>query len=69
VNKVRVSSKFQMVIPREVREKQKIKAGQELIVIEQGRGFMVIPSVTIAEMEGAFPDLSLDGIREEEDRF
>jgi len=58
-----------MVIPREVREKQKIKAGQELIVIEQGRGFMVIPSVTIAEMEGAFPDLSLDGIREEEDRF
>lgn len=69
MNKVRVSSKFQMVIPREVREKQKIKAGQELIVIEQGRGFMVIPSVTIAEMEGAFPDLSLDGIREEEDRF
>jgi AbrB family looped-hinge helix DNA binding protein len=69
MNKVRVSSKFQIVIPRGLRERQKIRSGQELLVIEQGRGFIVIPSVEIAEMEGAIPGLSLDGIREEEDRF
>jgi len=67
--KVRVSSKFQIVIPRGLRERQKIRPGQELYVLDQGVGFTVLPDVDIVEMEGAIPGLPLDGFREEEDRF
>ena len=69
MDKVRVSSKFQIVIPRGIRERQRIRPGQELFILEQGLGFTVIPDVDIAEMQGAIPGLPLDGIREEEDRF
>jgi AbrB family looped-hinge helix DNA binding protein len=69
MDKVRVSSKYQIVIPRQVREKLKIRKGQEFFVIEQGLGFLAIPDVDIAELEGAIPGLPLDGFREETDRF
>lgn len=69
MDKVRVSSKFQIVIPRGLRERLRIRSGQEFYVIEQGHGFTVIPDVDIVKMEGAIPGLPLDGIREEEDRF
>ena len=69
MGKVKVSSKFQIVIPREVREKLKIHKGQEFFVLEQGTGFLAIPDVDITELEGAIPGLPLDGFREETDRF
>lgn len=68
VDSVTVSSKFQVVIPKAVRERQSIRAGQRLFVLDQGIGIALIPDIDIRKLRGAIPGLSLDGIREEEDR-
>jgi AbrB family looped-hinge helix DNA binding protein len=69
MDKVRVSSKFQIVIPRALREKHKIRKGQEIFVLDQGLGITLIPDIDIAELRGSIPGLPLDGFREEEDRI
>ncbi len=62
---VKVSSKYQIVIPREVREAMGIHKGQTVSVIPVGNVIEIVPDCNIAEMEGVFPELTLDGIREE----
>ncbi len=68
VDSVTVSSKFQIVLPKAFRKRQSIHAGQRLFVLDQGFGITLIPDVDIRKLKGAIPGLSLDGIREEEDR-
>jgi AbrB family looped-hinge helix DNA binding protein len=65
---VKVSSKYQIVIPREVREALRIRKGQMVSVVPIGNVIEIVPDRDISEMEGIFPSLSLDGIREERDR-
>jgi len=49
---VTVSSKFQIVIPREVRESMKIKPGQKLGVVAGEFSISLLPERSIKEMEG-----------------
>ena len=49
---VKVSSKFQVVIPKEVREKLKVRAGQKLQVILYLDRIVLIPQRNIREMKG-----------------
>lgn len=49
---VKVSSKFQVVIPKEVREKLEIKAGQKLQLIQYLDRIEFIPQKNIKEMKG-----------------
>lgn len=67
--RVRVSSKYQVVIPREDRERLHIEKGQYVNVFSIGSRLVVVPDVDIADMKGSMPGLSLDGIRDEEDRY
>jgi AbrB family looped-hinge helix DNA binding protein len=69
MNEVTVSSKYQVVIPLEIRTEMSIRKGQKMRVIRCGNRIELIPKRTIAEMEGAFPGLSSEGLRDEEDRF
>jgi len=66
---VRVSSKYQMVIPREIRKKHRIQKGQVLDVFSVGSHIAVVPEVDAAKLKGAFPEIKLEGFREEEDRY
>jgi AbrB family looped-hinge helix DNA binding protein len=52
VSAVKVSSKFQVVIPKEVREKLEIKAGQKLQLIQYLDRIEFIPQKNIKEMKG-----------------
>jgi AbrB family looped-hinge helix DNA binding protein len=52
VNVVKASSKFQAVIPGEVREKLEIKAGQKLQFIPYMDRIEFIPQKNIKEMKG-----------------
>lgn len=69
MNDVTVSSKFQVVIPRDLRAEMHIRAGQKMRMLRCGNRIELIPVRTIAEMKGAFPGLSSEGIRDEDDRF
>jgi AbrB family looped-hinge helix DNA binding protein len=52
VKTIKVSSKFQIVIPKEVREKLKVRAGQKLQVILYLDRIVLIPQRNIREMKG-----------------
>jgi len=66
--RVKVSDKYQIVIPREVRKALAIHKGQMVSVIPVEGVIEVVPDQDISEMEGIFPGLTLEDIREETDR-
>jgi AbrB family looped-hinge helix DNA binding protein len=52
MNAVTVSPKFQIVIPRQVRESLGIRPGQKVQVIQYGNRIELIPMRPIAETRG-----------------
>lgn len=69
MDQVTLSEKYQIVIPRRQRDRLKLRKHQKMVVIEIEHGLVLIPEMDVAGMRGMFPGLSLDGIREESDRF
>ncbi len=69
VAKVRVSSKFQIVIPREIREKLDLKPGEQIVMIEKAGVIHLIPQKPIRQMRGFVKGGDTQNIRDEEDRF
>jgi AbrB family looped-hinge helix DNA binding protein len=66
---VTVSSKYQVVIPQDVREKMNLKPGQKVIVVEKGGVVHLIPEKPIKELRGFVKGVTTDKLRHEEDRF
>ena len=67
--KVKLSSKFQIVIPVEIREKMDLKAGMELVMVEKAGVIHLVPQKPIKQMRGFVKGGDNRNIREEEDRF
>jgi AbrB family looped-hinge helix DNA binding protein len=63
---VKISPKFQVVIPREVREKLRLVAGQKMQVIAYGNRIELIPERDIAEMKGFLKGMDTAVAREED---
>lgn len=68
MNTVTVSSKFQVVIPKEVREGVGLKAGTMMEVITYGNRIELIPIQPIRNLKGLFKGLNTD-IDREDDRL
>ncbi len=66
---VKISSKFQVVIPEEVRKKANIRPGQKVVVIEKDGIISIIPQRDLRNLKGSMKGLSTKDIREEGDRF
>jgi len=66
---VTLSSKFQVVIPRDVREKMHLKPGQKIFVIEKDGIVHLIPQRPIKEMRGFLRGVDINKLRDEEDRL
>ena len=66
---VTVSSKYQVVIPQEVREKMNLKHGQKIIVIEKDGVVHLIPEKPLKELRGFIKGITTEKLRHEEDRF
>jgi len=69
--KVKLSSKFQIVIPREIRQKLNLKPGEEIVMIENAGTIHLVPQKPIKQMRGFVKGGNTQNIREgqEEDRF
>ncbi len=63
-----VSSKYQIVIPKEIRERHNIQPGQKLQFIEIGNRVELIPVEPIQNAYGFLPHLNTNDYRDEEDR-
>ncbi len=66
---VTVSPKFQVVIPKEIREDLNLRAGERLVVIEKGGTIHLIPVGKIKSMRGFISNVSLKELRDENERF
>ena len=66
---VTVSSKFQIVIPKSIREKIGLKPKEKLIVVEKDGIITLIPQLPIKEMKGFAKGVQAGEIRDESDRF
>jgi len=63
---VTVSPKYQVVIPKTVRESLKLRPGQKMQVIEYGGRIEFIPERDINELRGFLKGINTDFEREED---
>lgn len=63
-----ISSKFQVVIPRSIREQFHLKPGQKLMFIPLNKTIKIVVVPSIEEAQGMFPGIDTNVEREEEDR-
>jgi len=62
-----ISSKYQIVIPRAVREEFHLKPGQKLMFIPYHKSIRLVIVPPIEEALGLFRGLNSNALREEED--
>lgn len=64
-----ISSKFQIVIPKSVREKLRLHPGQRLQVIENSGYITLVPEVPLKSLKGFVKGMDKTAIREKKDRM
>jgi len=69
MNSVTLSTKYQLVIPREVRERLDLEPGAKLTVIEKGGVLYLIPERPLAELRGVARGTRRKGLRDKKDRL
>ena len=69
MNTVTLSTKYQLVIPRDVRERLDLEPGAKLTVIEKGGVRYLVPERPLAELRGVARGTRRKGLREKKDRL
>ena len=64
-----LSSKYQISIPKAIREEQHWEAGQEFVFIPKGKGVLVMPVPDLKQLAGLARGARTDGYRDRKDRF
>ena len=67
--RTRVSSKYQVVIPKEVREHHGVKPGLEMQVISKGSSIILVPYRPLSRFRGILRGMPTEGHREKKDRI
>ncbi len=66
--RTRVSPKYQVVIPKEVRESLGLRVGQELQVVSKGGVMTFIPERPLSSLRGFAKGIRTNDLREKKDR-
>ena len=64
-----LSSKFQISIPKAVRDEVHWEAGQEFVFIPKGRGVLVMPVPELSDLAGIAKGARNEGYRDRKDRY
>ena len=64
-----LSSKYQVVIPKEVRKQLKLKSGQRLQIVVRGGIITLVPDHSLEELRGSFKGMRTEGLREDGERI
>jgi AbrB family looped-hinge helix DNA binding protein len=64
-----ISSKFQVVIPKDVRRKLGLRPKQKLLVMEKAGILYMIPQQPLEELQGFAESVAVEGYREKGERF
>ena len=68
-NTATLSSKFQISIPKAVRDDRRWKAGQQFVFIPKGTGVLLVPVPERTELAGIAKGAKPENYRDREDRF
>jgi AbrB family looped-hinge helix DNA binding protein len=63
-----LSSKFQIVIPKEVRERLRLSPRQRFQIFDRGGLIVLVPEVPPHQLRGFLKGMDASGIREKKDR-
>lgn len=63
---VKISPKFQVVIPKKIRESMQLQPGQQMQVIEYGNRVELIPCKSMESMRGFMKGIDIEFTREDE---
>jgi AbrB family looped-hinge helix DNA binding protein len=63
---VKISPKFQVVIPKKVRESMQLKPGQQMQVIKYGNRIEFIPTKSVESMRGFMKGINTEFKREDD---
>lgn len=66
---VTVSTKYQVVIPKEVRRQVPLHTGQKLLVIVKEGTITLVPDRPLASLRGFLRGIRVSNIREKRDRL
>lgn len=64
-----VSSKYQVVIPKEIRTQARIRKGEKVTLFFKGGVITMVPHVPIESLRGFAKGINTKNIREKKDRF
>ena len=64
-----ISTKFQIVIPKEVRDKLHLTPQQRLQIVEKGGVITLVPEVPLKSLKGVLKGMSKTDVREKKDRL
>jgi AbrB family looped-hinge helix DNA binding protein len=67
MGEVTISSKFQVVIPRDIRQQLRLKVGQKLRAVVAGQSINLVPEIPLPEMKGFLKGMDKSGLREEDE--
>jgi len=63
-----ISPKYQVVIPKAVREKLRLKSGQKVTVIAKGGVVYLVPEKPLESFRGFLKGMNTKDVREDTDR-
>ena len=63
-----ISPKYQVVIPKDVREKLQLKSGQKMTVVTKGGVVYLIPEKPVEAFKGFLKGMDTKDIREDTER-
>jgi len=69
MTQVVVSPKYQVVIPKEVREKLSLHKGQKMTVMAKGDIVIFMPVAPLRHYRGFLKGMNIQSIREKKDRI
>lgn len=65
----KLTSRFQLSIPKDIREARNWQPGQEFTFVDNGHGVMIIPVPKLEDLRGLMPDANPEGYRDRDDRY
>lgn len=64
MHSVRLTTKFQIGIPKALRDQMALKAGQEFVLVPKGNTLMLIPRRDIDDLRGMMSGANTEHVRE-----
>ncbi len=69
MDSVTLSTKYQLVVPRAVRERLRLRPGMKLVVLEKGGVVYLVPERPMRAFRGIAKGASQRGLREKKERL